>query len=155
MAEIAAMNVSATREIPKMSLRFVLAPLFVQVALTFVLMFGMAGLRRKALVTREVHPKDIALREPNWPTRATQFANAYHNQLELPILFYVLTILELITRQADLLFVILSWVFVVCRIVQAFIHTTNNRVMRRGIAFGVSALALVIMWIAFGLRLLL
>jgi hypothetical protein len=138
-----------------MSLRFVIAPLFVQVALTFVLLFWMASLRRRALVGKEVHPKDIALRQQNWPVRATQVANAYHNQLELPILFYVLTILELITRQADLLFVALSWVFVICRIVQAYIHVTNNRVMRRGMAFGGSAIALLVMWIAFGIRLLL
>lgn len=138
-----------------MSLRFVIAPLFVQVALTFVLLFMTGALRRRALLDKEVHAKDIALRELNWPKRVAQFGNAYQNQLELPLLFYVLTILELITRQADLLFVLLSWVFVVLRIMQAYIHVTNNRVMRRGMAFGASALVLLVMWIAFGLRLLL
>jgi hypothetical protein len=138
-----------------MSLRFVIAPLFVQVALTFVLLFATGMMRRRALLDGEVKPKDIALREPNWPKRVAQFANAYQNQLELPILFYVLTILELITRQADILFVLLSWVFVALRVMQAYIHVTNNRVMRRGMTFGAGALVLLVMWIAFGLRLLL
>lgn len=138
-----------------MSLRFVIAPLFVQVALTFVLLFITGGMRQRALASRTVHPKDIALREPNWPLRTMQFGNAYQNQLELPLLFYVLTILELITRQADLLFVALSWVFVVLRFVHSYIHVTHNRVRYRGMTFGAGALVLLLMWIAFGIRLLL
>ena len=138
-----------------MSLRFVLLPLLVQVALTFVLLFTTGNLRWRALTTGEVHPKDIALREQNWPKRATQFANAYQNQLELPILFYVLTILELITRQADILFVLLSWVFVLLRFAQVYIHVTHNRVRRRGMVFGASALVLLVMWIAFTIRIML
>lgn len=135
-----------------MSIRFVLAPLFVHVALTFVIMFGMFFARRRALLGKKVKFKDIALREQGWPVRATQFANAYLNQFELPVLFYVLTILVLITRQADLFFVLMSWVFVVLRIAHAYIHTTDNRVPRRGMTFGAGALVLMAMWAAFVLR---
>ena len=51
--------------------------------LTFVLLFwqGLAALRPCGAAKS---PRDIALREPNWPQHATQIANAYHNQLELP-----------------------------------------------------------------------
>ncbi len=66
-----------------------------------------------------MHPRDIALREPNWPPHVAQVSNAYQNQLELPVLFYVLTILAWITRQADLLFVLLAWVFVALRLLHA------------------------------------
>ncbi len=135
-----------------MSIQFVLAPLFVQVALTFALMFGMFMQRRRALLDKEVHYRDIALREPKWPARATQFANAYLNQLELPVLFYVLTLLVLFTRQADLFFVLMSWVFVALRIAQAWIHVTTNNVPRRGMTFGAGFLVLLAMWIAFALR---
>lgn len=135
-----------------MSLQFVLAPLFVQVALTFALLFTTGMLRRRALSSGAVHAEDIALREPNWPKRVMQFGYAYQNQLELPILFYVLTILVLITRQADLLFVLLSWIFVVLRIAQVYIHTTTNRVLRRGMAFGAGAIVLMAMWLVFALR---
>ena len=135
-----------------MSLQIALAPLFVHVALTFALMIGMFLNRRAALMKREVHPRDIALREPNWPVRATQFANSYLNQFEMPVLFYVLTILVLNTRQADLIFLILSWLYVILRIVQAWIHVTSNRVTYRGIAFGASTLVLLVMWVMFAIR---
>ena len=120
--------------------------------LTFALMIGMFVNRRAALVRKEVHSRDIALREPNWPVRATQFANSYLNQFEMPVLFYVLTVLVLFTRQADLVFLILSWIYVILRIIQAWIHVTSNRVSYRGLAFGASSLVLLAMWIMFAMR---
>src|SRR5262249_17996394 len=84
-----------------MSIQAVLLPLFVQVALTFVLLFWTGYLRSNLLKTGAVKPQDIALREPNWPVRVAQIGNAYDNQLELPVLFCVLTILAWVTRHAD------------------------------------------------------
>lgn len=138
-----------------MSLQTVLAPLFVQIALTFALLIAMALQRGKALNSKQVHYRDIALRQPNWPERATQIANAFHNQLEVPPLFYVLTILVLLTRQADLLFLLLAWVFVALRVAQAYVHVTSNYVPHRGMLFGASAIVLLVMWIAFALRIFL
>ena len=72
-----------------MSIQAILMPLFVQVALTFVLLFWMSALRYRAVRTGQVEPDKVRLREPNWPPRVLQIANAYHNQLELPVLFYI------------------------------------------------------------------
>jgi hypothetical protein len=136
-----------------MSIQFVLAPLFFQVLLVFILMFWMAKERRTALWRGVVQYRDVALREPKWPPKAMQVANCFSNQFELPVLFYVVTILALITRQADLLFVALSWVFVVARYIHAFIHTTSNRVPRRTLAYAVAALVLLALWVELALRL--
>jgi hypothetical protein len=86
-----------------MSVQYVLLPLFVEVLLTFAVMFGMMYCRTSTLHRGETRFEEIALREPNWPVRASQFAYSFSNQFELPVLFYVLTILEIITRHADLL----------------------------------------------------
>src|SRR5262245_45714511 len=99
-----------------MSIQAILAPLFVQVALTFVLLYWMAILRTTALTGGEVGYGEIALREPKWPKRATQIANCFHNQLELPLFFYILTILEGTSAQADLAFVSMAWAFVILRV---------------------------------------
>jgi hypothetical protein len=138
-----------------MSIQAVLLPLFVQVALTFVLLYWMAYVRTRAIRIGEIKAQNIALREPNWPPGITQVGNAYHNQLELPVLFYVLTILSLVTRHADLLFVVLAWIFVASRVVHAYIHVTDNNVNRRGPIFGLGALVLTIMWLVFMVRILL
>ena len=138
-----------------MSIRFVLLPLFVEVLLTFAVMFGMMYFRTSTLRRGETRLADISLREPNWPRRATQFGYAFANQFELPVLFYVLTILVIITRHADLLFVLLAWIFVLMRVLQAVVHVTNNNVRMRGAYYGVGALILFIMWIIYIVRIIL
>jgi len=138
-----------------MPIQFVLLPLFVEVLLTFAVMFGMMYHRTSTLQRGETRFEDIALREPNWPVPAAQFANSFANQFELPVLFYVLTILEIITHSADLLFVILAWIFVATRILQATVHVTNNNVRFRGAFYGIGAMILVVMWAIYIVRVLL
>jgi hypothetical protein len=129
-----------------MPLQAILSPLFVEVVLTFALMLWMGALRQGDYRSGAVKPQDIALREPKWPARTTQVAHSFSNQFELPVLFYVLTILALVTKQAGLLFVILAWVFVVCRVLQAYVHVTSNIVRLRGAFYIVGAVVLMVMW---------
>jgi hypothetical protein len=129
-----------------MSLQAVLLPLFVEVILTFVLMLQMGALRRADYSSGAVKADDIALREPRWPQRTTQAANAFSNQFELPVLFYVLTILAWVTRHAGIVFVVLAWIFVICRVLQAYVHVTSNVVRYRGLFYSIGAVVLMIMW---------
>lgn len=137
-----------------MTIPTILAPLFVQVLLTFGVMLGMMYFRTIALRRGETSLERIANREPNWPLRATQFGNCFSNQFELPVLFYVLTILEMVTRHADFVFVVLAWIFVVLRVLQAVVHVTTNHVPARGAFYGISALVLLVMWVIFIVRIL-
>jgi hypothetical protein len=137
-----------------MTVSALLLPVFVQVGLTFFLMFWMGILRRRALSSGAVKPSDIALRQPNWPPRTLQVANCFHNQLELPMLFYVVVAFILITSTNSLVFVLLAWIFVLSRLVHAYIHTGQNDVLARSMAIGVGALALVAMWVIFAIRIL-
>jgi len=133
----------------------ILAPLFVMVALTFVLLVWMAAVRVAAVRSREVRVKEIALGQPAWPPRVQQISNCFHNQFQLPVLFYVLTILALFLRKADLLFVVMAWVFVLLRIVHAAIFVTTNHVGHRFQAFAAGAVVLLLMWLVFAVRIML
>jgi hypothetical protein len=124
------------------------------VVLTFVLYGWMAYYRVTSINKGVVHPRDIALREPNWPPHVMQISNAAHNQLEIPILFYVLTILSIITHHADFLFVVLAWIFVLVRIAHAYVHVTSNRISVRGPVFGLGLMVLMVMWLIFMVRIL-
>lgn len=138
-----------------MSVQAVLLPLFVQVLLTFAIGYSLFMARARALRGRHVRWQDIALGEPKWPVPAMQSANAFRNQFELPVLFYVLTILEIVTHHADLVFVVLAWLFVLTRIAHAYVHVTSNYVPRRGIIYGLGGLVLFIAWLVFIVRILL
>jgi hypothetical protein len=137
-----------------MSIQTVLIPVFVQVALTFALMFWM-GLSRVGTVKRgETKIADVALGQPNWPARVQQISNCYHNQLQLPVLFYLLVVLVLLTRQADALFVTMAWLFVLLRLLHAYIHTGSNFIRHRFNAFLAGAIVLLAMWVIFTVRIL-
>lgn len=129
-------------------------PVLVQVGLTFVLLFWMGGSRVRALRRREVKIADIALGQRAWPQRATQIGNAFQNQLELPMLLYVLVALALITGKADATLVALAWAFVALRVLHAFIHTTHNNVRQRFFAYLAGAIVLTAAWAYFGYTLL-
>ena len=138
-----------------MSIQAVLLPVFVQVALTFGLMFWMGSVRVASISRGETKIRDIALGQPAWPERPTQIANCYHNQFQLPVLFYVLVALALFTRKADLLFVVLSWLFVLLRLAHAYVHVNSNHVPTRFRWYLAGAVVLLLMWIVFAVRILL
>lgn len=137
-----------------MSAQAVLLPVFVLVGLAFALLLGMATMRTKSLNSGETPIKDIALGQSNWPLRTTQIGNCFSNQFEVPVLFYVLIALALPLRHADLVIVVLSWVFVVTRFVHAGIFVTSNNVPQRGLVWFAGVLVLLAMWIYFALRIL-
>jgi hypothetical protein len=132
-----------------MTIQEVLLPLFLEVILTFLLLFWLAPLRTRDFSSGVARPENVALREPNWSQRSLQVGYSYSNQFELPVLFYVLTILAWVTRHADLIFVVLAWIFVIFRYLQAYVHVTSNQIRLRGAFFGVSALVLAIMWVIY------
>jgi hypothetical protein len=138
-----------------MSVQMVLLPVFVLVGLTFALLLWMAGARRQALVGGQTKIRDIALRQPNWPERATQIGNCFSNQFEIPVLFYVLIAIALPLRHADLVIVLLSWVFVVTRFVHAGIFVSSNDLGQRSMAWFAGVLVLFAMWLYFALKTLL
>ena len=130
-----------------------LAPLFVQVALTVVLLLW-AGVRRvNAVVDGTVRSRDVSLRQPNWPADIMQISNAYQSQLELPILFYLVVILSLFTARSSTTLLVLAWAFVATRIFHAIIHVTTNHMGRRFYAFFAGSMILLAMWILFTLDL--
>ena len=132
-----------------------LAPVLVQVALTFVLLFWMGSARVRALRAGQLKVKDIALGQSAWPERITQIGNCYHNQFQLPVLFYAGVGFAMLTGQVGGEFVALAWAFVVSRVLHAMVHTSSNNVPRRFYAFVIGAVVLMALWIDLGVRLLL
>ena len=79
-------------------------------------------------------------------------ANAFNNQFQLPDPVLILLGLALATRKADLLFVVMSWIFVVLRLAHAVVHAGPNDVKLRFWLYLVGALDLMAMWALFAFR---
>ena len=135
-----------------MTVQMVLLPVFVQVALAFGLLVWMASVRTRSVKSGETKIRDIALGQSNWPDQPTQISNCFNSQFQLPLLFYVVVILAWVTRQADVIFVVLEWLFVLLRIGHAYVHTTSNYVPNRFRVFAVGMFVLLIMWVYFAFK---
>ena len=137
-----------------MTVAAILLPVFVLVLLTLALLIVLGSRRKAALAAGEVKLELAPLDERAWPARVRQTGNAFRNQFEIPVLFYVLVAFALITRKADLAFVVLSWVFVLSRVAHAFVHVTSNNVNLRFPAYFLGVIVLLIMWVLFALAIL-
>ena len=113
------------------------------------------GFQRIPLVLRgKVRIEEIALDKERWPERARQASNAFDNQFQLPVLFYV-ACLAAIAFGATLFEVALAALFVLSRYVHALIHITSNHVVRRFQAYFAGLIVLCVFWADLLVRLLL
>ncbi|GJE44271.1 MAPEG family protein [Methylobacterium soli] len=138
-----------------MTVPAILAPVFVQVFLTFGLLIVLGRRRFAEIGAGRVRIGQIALGERNWPPKVQAAANAFSNQFEIPILFFALVPLALVTRKADLLFVVLAWIFVASRAAHATVYVTSNHVPTRFRLYMAGVAVLGIMWLIFAIRILL
>ena len=126
----------------------ILYPVFVQVLLVFVVAVTMAVARARYIKTmdRGRGNPELARGKTAWPDDAVKRAASYTNQFELPVLFYAVVAFALIAKGADLVMLILAWIFVLSRILHADIHIGPNKVRWRTPAFALGFLVLAIMW---------
>lgn len=138
-----------------MTIQAILAPVFAQVLLIFLLMFWMGRERFAAGRRGEVQANKGSPRTFGWPEKAQKVSDCFHHQFEIPLLFFALVPLAILAKKADLLFVLLAWVFVALRWLHAFEHTGRNRLKYRFPLFAAGATVLVVMWAIFAVRVLL
>jgi hypothetical protein len=87
---------------------------------------------------------------PEWIERP---ARAFMNLLEVPVLFYLVCVLMLVTQRFDSTQVGLAWTFVAIRAAHAAIHIGWNDVRVRFAAYLAGCLVLAGIWMRFALAL--
>ena len=131
----------------------ILSPVFALAFLTFGIGMWLGKLRFVAVQKGDLNPRYYELnRGGKLPEYLAKVSNNYDNLLSLPILFYVVSILMLITGKIEISQIILAWLFVASRYVHSYIHTTYNNVRHRLIAFMFGVITLIGMWIIFFIR---
>jgi hypothetical protein len=135
------------------STQWLLLPAFIHVAMVFALGLRLAVARIRAARSRSVKIKDVALDNSRWPDDIRKISNNFDNQFQVPVFFYAVLPLLLVTGLADVASVVLAWAFVASRFVHSAIHIGTNTVIHRFQAFVVGFVLVVLMWAWFGLRL--
>jgi len=126
-----------------------LLPLLAQVLLTFSVWVYLYAWRIPEIQRKGIDPqrlRDRAVAHELLPDSANA-SNNLKNLFEMPVLFYVAVLLSLVLLIQDRSLVLLAWGFVVARIAHSAIHCTYNNVTHRFIAYLVSCLFLLFIWI--------
>lgn len=129
--------------------------LLVQVLLTVVVYLVLLVRKNRAVAARTVDRARLALHADAWPEPVQQVNNNLRNQFELPVLFYVLVLLLLQVGRPALAAVVLAWLFVLARIIHAWVHIGGNHVPTRRNVFALGAVAVLGLVVAAAWRLLL
>lgn len=131
-----------------MSQNLILIPVFLQVLLTFAIMFAMGAARRQSMSERRKALQEMSLAtDQDWTEDARKRANSYKNQFELPVLFYAVCAFALITRYVDPVMLVLASLFVLTRVAHAAVHIGSNVVIWRGSYFLAGFIVLAAMWL--------
>lgn len=124
---------------------WLVAAVLLQGLLTLAALGVLSFVRVKLLRAGAVNAADVVLSREPWPDQAKQASNAFDNQFQLPLLFYV-GVAVAIFFGPSLLEVLLAWVFAVSRWAHAFIYIVWNHVPSRATAFSIGFAALIVLW---------
>lgn len=81
-------------------------------------------------------------------------ANNLRNLFEMPVLYFALVPLLIVTGHATTVQVALAWVYVIARALHSVIHVTRGPVFRRFFVYLISCATLSAMWIGFAIDIL-
>ena len=128
----------------------IFVPMLVVLALTFVVFIRMAAAR--GAVAKQMDPNfyraHLGGQEPEAARAAVRH---YGNLLELPTVFYAACLTAFVVGAVGAWTLAFAWGYVGMRLVQSAVHITYNNPAHRGMAFVVSVLFLLALWINIGL----
>ncbi len=124
-----------------------LVPMLVLIGWTFAVLLLMGRRRIAAVQGGRVHPREFALGESAAvPADCTIVNRHYMNLLEIPLLFYAVSLTYYVTQQSDAVALALAWAYVALRLAHSAVHLGSNRLVHRLYAFALSNFALMGLW---------
>jgi hypothetical protein len=131
----------------------IFAPMGALAFLTFGVLILIPIRRFRAGARGEIVRDDFKFGEsPSVPGHVSIPNRNYMNLLELPMLFYVGSLMFFAAGKVDALALGIAWLYVALRFVHSAIHLTYNDVSHRLIPFAVSNVVLLVYWIVFFVR---
>jgi hypothetical protein len=122
-------------------------PMAAMVLLTFVVLTRMFRSRVNAVKAGNANAGYYkTYQEGGEPRETAALSRQLVNLFESPTLFYAACIAGMVTGQNATTLIVLAWIYVLLRIVHAYIHTGSNKLQPRVRAYFTSWLVLLGMW---------
>lgn len=121
--------------------------MFLLCLLTILVGFIAVRTRFLSLRTGEITVEYFGLMQGlDVPRDVIKTTRCFNNLFEVPVLFYIACTLYIVLEVESVFGFVISWLFVIFRFVQAYIHITFNHVRLRMLAFGGSVLCALLLW---------
>ena len=133
----------------------ILIPALILGIYTILFFFYMGLSRRKAVQGGAMDPRYYrTFSEGQEPQELRILSRHAANLLEMPMLFYTVVVMILVSGASNSLLIGLAWAYVALRFVHAYIHLGTNFVLHRFLVFGTGAMILLAMWVILLVKLL-
>ena len=129
-----------------------LVPLSIMVFLNLFLTFRLLYMATMHTLNKDVKLSQFRINEGKFPDRLRSARQQYQNMFEIPILFYLLCLLNIFFNNYTQFDIILAWGFVIFRMFHFFIRIKNQKninIIPRTLIFIISLILLTIGWINF------
>ena len=120
-------------------------PLFGMLFLTLIVWITMYIKRISWVMKNRIRPHTLSTPEKlnaQLPEEVNNASNNLKNLFELPIIFYVISLLAIINNASDSVLVISAYAFWLTRCIHSYIHCTRNIVKLRFFTYVISSLFL-------------
>ena len=130
---------------------YIFVPMLVVVALTFVAFIGMSVGRAGAIKAGHdpaYYKAHLGAPEPEGTVVKVRH---YNNMFEMPVLFYAACLTAFVLGAVGTWTVYFAWGYVIMRLIQSVVHLAHNNAVQRGMAFSLSVLFMLALWINIGM----
>jgi len=123
-------------------------PMFAMVMLTATVLVILFRSRVRAVGDKKISSHYFRIYQGETePEETAKPARHFTNLFEAPTLFYAACVTAMVVRDNSEVLLTLAWLYVVARIVHAWIHLGRNRIGQRIKAYFAGWLALLAIWI--------
>lgn len=133
----------------------ILMPLFAMLTLSLIVLLRLMYLRNGAMINKKVRMSYYQTFQGESGETPEMIATArnYVNLHEAPTFFYLVIVLYYIRAGVDHYAFAMAWGYVAFRFIHTLIHIGSNNVRQRFVAFAVSQIFLLILWVKLGIQL--
>ncbi len=130
-------------------------PITLMAFLNLFLIFRLIFMATSYTRNKDIRLSQFRTYEGEFPDRLRSARQQYQNMFEIPIIFYLLCLLNIYFNNYNQFDIVYAWGFVVFRMIHFFIRLQNQKninIIPRTFIFTVSLIFLTIGWISFVIK---
>ena len=130
-------------------------PITLMAFLNLFLIFRLIFMATNYTRNKDIRLSQFRIYEGEFPDRLRSARQQYQNMFEIPIIFYLLCLLNIYFNNYNQFDIVLAWGFVIFRMIHFFIRLQNQKninIIPRTFIFIISLIFLTIGWVSFVIK---